>query len=319
MSEGPLLRPEEVAGVLSGMEVERVEAVSAETGRGPVPYSLREPIAIPPGTEAAAKKRIESLVSALQDSLRRELGDDLALEVDALQQLGVSAALSTVPPPAWVPSFSRADGGGIALVLAPGTGLALVERALGGPGVPSESGREPTGVELRVVARLAAAAAGPLGTACGTPLSAGDIGVGSVPAAIAAPGETVGVGLLRVRLGDAERSALLLVPASLLLPSRTAQEAAGKVRIGCLAPALERVRVEARPVLRAGRISFGDLLELAQGAVLRLDVPEGAALDLRIGGQALFRGRIVRTKDGCTFGVEWRRTRREPAARRVDS
>jgi hypothetical protein len=315
MSEGPLLRPEEVAGVLSGMGANAPEPAAAGAGPGPTPYSLREPVAIPPGAEGEAKKRMASICAALQEALRHELGEDVTLEVDGFQQQAAAAALSAIPAPAWVPSFACETGGGLALVLAPGTALALVERALGGAGGLTDAAREPTPLELRVLGKLGASAAGPLGRMFRGALAPGELGVGRVPRAVAAAGETVGVGLIRVRLGKAERSALVLVAAGLLAPP-TAEARAAAIGAGPLAPALGRVRAETRPVLRAGRVSFGELVELKQGTVLLLDAAEDSRLDLRVAGQALFRGRVARGKDGSEFRVEWRRGRHAPSARR---
>jgi len=314
MSEGPLLRPEEVAGVLSGMGATAPEPLAAGAGQGPIPYSLREPVAIPPGAEGEAKKRMASICATLQEVLRRELGEDLTIEVDGFQQQAAAAALSAIAAPAWVPSFACETGGGVALVLAPGTALALVERALGGAGALTDAAREPTPLELRVLGKLGASAAGPLGRMFRGAMAPGEIGVGRVPQAVAAAGETVGVGLIRVHLGKAERSALMLVAAGLLAPPKA--EAVAAIGAGPLARALGRVRTETRPVLKAGRVSFGELVELKQGTVLVLDVAENSRLDLRVAGQALFRGRIARGKDGSEFRVEWRRGRRAASAGR---
>jgi flagellar motor switch protein FliM len=301
MSERPVLSPEEVAGVLAGGEVAAAPA-------GPTPYSFREPIAIPKEAEPEARKRVDAAAAEIQETLRTELGAEVGIEVDAFQQQRAAAAVSAIPPPAWLLSFAKPGGGGVALVLPAATALALLERALGGAGAAAETSRGPTALESRVMARILPRMAAALGKALGVELASAGLGVGELSPQVATPGEVLGVGLLRVRQGEGERSALLLASAPLLVPPKA--RAASVRGIGPLASALGPVRLEARPVLDAGLVMVSELAELEPGTVLRFDVAEDAALDLRVRSLPIFAGRIVRDAQGGSAFAVARRFRR---------
>jgi hypothetical protein len=302
LSEGPLLRPEEVAGVLSGGPDAAPPAVPPD---GPLPYSLREPVAVPPAAEAEARRRVEILTAGLERGLRAQLGPDLSLSVDGFQQQRAGNALGALPAPAWLLCFGGA-GGGMALALAADTGLAWVERAFGGPGAQAPGGREPTPLESRVIRGVAEQVAPALSDLLGGAPIRAALSCGSLPASVAAAGETVGVGLLRVRLAEAERNALLLAPAGVLLPRRPSQ-ARPPSSVGPLAGLLGPARVPVRPVLRAGRLSLDELSRLAPGTVVRLDAEESTPFELRVAGQTVFVGAVARREGRCTFSPKLRR------------
>lgn len=302
MSDEPVLSPEEVAGVLAD-PTEGGQA-SPTPREGPLPYSLREPVAIPPSAEKHATQAMRKLVAAFAGVLPAGPETEVQLELDGLQQQRPESALSTLPSPAWVFSITRAGGGGVALALHPAVGLALVDLILGGSGELPESGREPTPLEARVLIRLVESAAEKLtdvlGALADEPVS---FSAGSLAPALAVRGETVGVGLLRIGLGEANHSSLLLASASLLLPERRVAKA--KIRPpGPLSVPLDRIELEIRPVLLAGRICLNDVLALEPGKVLCLDAPEHAGLELRVGGRKIADGRILREPDRVVFAVE---------------
>lgn len=307
MSDGPVLRPEEIAGVLSGVDAP-VGAPVPAAPPGPMPYSLREPLAIPKEAEGAARKRLEDAASAIGESLRSELGAEVVFELDAFQQQRAQAAVSAIPPPAWLLSFGLRGGGGVALVLAPSTALSLFERALGGVGASADASRCPTALEVRVMAKILPRMAASLSRAVGAELSPVGLSAGELPAQVASAGEVLGVGLLRMKLIQGERAALLLATCGLLAPA-VKREAAGARKVGPLAAPLERVRLETRPVLDAGLVMVSELAELHPGAVIRFDVAADAALELRVRERPLFSGRVVRDGKGSAFSVS-RRFRR---------
>lgn len=305
MSEGPLLRPEEVAGVLSGAPEVPGPPAAPPAAAGPLPYSLREPVAVPPAAEPEARRRIEALSARIEHGLRGQIGPEVALTVDGFQQQRTATALGALPAPAWVLEFAGA-GGGLALALAADTGLALVERVFGGSGAQAASGREPTPLEQRVMRALAEQAARELTALLGGGAARAGFCCGGVSAAVAAPGETVGVGLLRVRLAAGERNALLLAPAGVLLPRRE-PAARPPGAVGPLAALVARARVPVRPVLRAGRLSLDELARLAPGTVVRLDAAEATPFELRVAGRTAFVGAVARRDERSAFSVKLRR------------
>jgi len=302
MSEEPVLRPEEIAGVLSGTPDDPTLDAGSPADSGPQVYSLKEPVAIPASAERTARQTLERIAAALGAVLRAEADAGIELTVDGLQQQRTEAALSVLPPPAWVVSLARPGGGGLALALHPAVALALVDLALGGQGRPGESGREPTELENRVLSRLIGSAAEPIAGVLGESVRAATLDVGAVPSNVATGGETVGVGLLRFKIGEEDHASLLLVTAALLLPSRS--PSAGEPRPpGPLASRLERVALDVRPVLRAGRVGMRDLVELERGKVLRLDAAEDTLFDLRVADHNVIRGRIVRQDERSVFAI----------------
>jgi hypothetical protein len=305
MSDGPLLRPEEVAGVLSGPAGTGGVSI-ADAPPGPLPYSLREPVAVPPAAEAEARRRIEALATAAERGLRAELGPSVALTVDGFQQQRARGALGAVPAPAWLLCFAG-SGGGMAIAVGPETGLALVERALGGLGAQAAGARPPTTLEARILSRLVDKITPALSGMLGTGDVVGTQSVGEVPPQVAAPGETVGVGLLRVRVAESERNALMLVSGALLVPKQGEAAPHRALAVGPLAPLLERARVRVRPVLRAGRLSVGEMAQLTVGSIVRLDAPEKELFDLRVVGQHVFSGTIARRDGQIAFSATLRR------------
>ena len=302
MSDEPILRPEEVAGVLGG-DASQGAAPIESAADGPQPYSLREPVAIPPSAEADARQTLERIVAAFAEVFRSEAKGGIELTLDGMQQQRTSAALSVLPPPAWVVSLARSDGGGVALALNPAVGLALVDLALGGTGSSPEAVREPTPLEGRVLSRLIGAAAKRLEEIVGEPLRPRRLEVGKLPGVVAAAGETVGVGLLRLKICETDYTSLMLVTASLLLPARRKTIAQPRPP-GPMARRLRAVPVEVRPVLRAGRVGIRDLMTLGSGKVLRLDSPANARFELRVFGTTVEHGSIVREDDRSVFTVD---------------
>lgn len=302
MSEEPVLRPEEVAGVLS----KDGEPATKPSASGPQPYSLREPVAIPASAEAEATRTLARIVAAFNDVLRGESAGQVEIGLDGLQQHRAEVALSALPAPIWVCSLVRPGGGGVSLALHPVVALALVDLVLGGAGEIPEEGREATPLEARVATKIVASAAKPIAEVLGVEPKPLELRIGEVPPEVAAAGETVGVGLLRLKIGEGDHSSLLLVTASLLLPS-TRRTVADEVRApGPLAPRLDAVGLETRLVLRAGRVSAGDLVALREGQVLRLDAPEDAGFDLRVSGCTVAHGSIARRDGGTSFTVQQR-------------
>jgi flagellar motor switch protein FliM len=314
MSEEPLLRPEEISGVLSADETPDATAAGPEAAK---PYSLREPLAIPPEQEPLVVQKLERLTAVLREAFEELAGTEIDLQLDGMQQQRAAAALSVVPPPVWVLAV-RARSGGLALALHPIFALTLVDMALGGPGTPADEGREPTAVEARILGRLIASSAPRLGEVVGQTLTPVDLQVGAVSPAVAAPGETVATGLLRIRLGETDHTSLLLGGAALLAPAAAASPAGARRPPGPVAPRVERVPVETRPVLRAGRVSLADLTALEPGKLLLLDASAEAVLELRTSGSSNLWGRIVREDERPVFSVQRRRGWRKDDGERSD-
>ncbi len=297
MSPDPILRPEEVASVLSGDEGEAAEAPKPT---GPLPYSLREPVVLPPDAEGEALARLRAVAGAFRRHAAPWLGEEMTLEAEGFQQQPAGKVLATLPPPAWVLAVGG-DSGGAALVLPPAGALALVEKILGGEGRMSDAGRGPTAIESTILTRLLPPLAKAAGETFGAAFAPAGIVAGTLPAAVAAPGETVAAGLLRVRSGSGDCTGFLV--ASAALAARRPDAAEGESRPGALARNLARASFPVRAVLRAGRVTLGELSDLAPGKVLRLDAPDDALFDLRVSNRPIFRGRLDARPDGVSFTV----------------
>ncbi len=302
MSEEPVLRPEEVAGVLSG---DAGNAPQPHADGEAQPYSLREPVAIPAAAEAQARGRLEGVVAALAELLDAEAEGGIKVLLEGFQQQRAAAALSVLPGPVWVTALAAKRGGGIALALQPAVALALMDRALGGPGDPPEDGREPTSLEGRVVSRMFGAIAEKLGAIFETDLTPVELTTDRIPDRVAASGETVGVSPLRFTIGETDHASLLLASASLLVPS--GDRATPKARpVGPLARSLENVVMPVVPVIPAGRVSLTELSSLESGKVLKFDVVEDSMVELRVGETVIAGGRIRRQTGQTVFKIESR-------------
>jgi flagellar motor switch protein FliM len=309
--QGPLLRPDEVASVLSG---ERAPRPPEATG-SPV-YHLRKPVAIAAEDEPAAARRLGALAGCLAAVLGKSLGAEIALEMQGFRQELAGVALDTLPQPACLLAFLGPGGGGFGLAFDPACAIALVEVALGGSGASAEARRTPTLLESRILTSLAAEIAEPLRRASGLKLESGVFGTAGLPAGLAGRGEPLGVGLAKLRIAGRERSALLLAaPALLEAPAPQAAPHASRA-VGPLAARLARVQLAIRPVLRAGSVPLAELTTLVPGTILRLDAPEDRPLELRVAGQTVYVGQLARQPAGAVFRAVWRRGRRGPAAGR---
>jgi flagellar motor switch protein FliM len=312
MSEEPLLRPEEVASVLSAGETEDPEEAAAAARNGdPSSYSLREPVVIPPDAEPEARKKVENIASALQAAIRTTVNAELTVETEGFQQQRVASGLSTVPPPAWVLCFRVPERGRFALVMPPVLALGIVEMALGGAGGFPEEGRGPTPLEQRVLRRFQDSLMDPLRELSGLEAEAGEIAFGEVPLSFANGGQTVGIGLLRCTVGETDQPALLMVTAGMFADEDAETATRSFEKVGPLLQRLGKVALEVRPVLRCGRIRMKDLLEMKKDAVILFDTQEGTPLRLSVSGQEIFAGQIAREEGAPLFAVTGRRGRKE--------
>lgn len=309
MAKEPLLKPEEVASVLSSEDGKKCEA--AKIGEGPPLYSLRRPVAIAPEDEADARKRLERMAAALGEILHRELESEIRIEVEGFQQEQTGAAVRTLPEPAWVLSFLHGDGGGVALALDPTCALSLVELALGGAGNTSATGREPTTLESRVLTKLCGTVATTLGRTLETTFKAGTFQKKTVPESLATPGQTVGIGVVKIQVAETSHNGLLLATPGLLREAARRRSPAEGPVLGPLAERIRRAPVETRAVLKAGLVSLSDLVAFEVGSVLQLDASEKEPLVLQVNRRDLFHGQVVRREDGPVFEVSWRRGRRK--------
>ncbi|ANM30548.1 hypothetical protein ABI59_14630 [Acidobacteria bacterium Mor1] len=307
MSEEPLLQPEEVASVLGGDE-EGSPDPSLGGGEPSMAtrFSLRQPLTLTPAEEQGARQRAEKLVQSMQKALCQELDGEYEIQIEGFQQERAESALTLVPEPAWSLPMHLDSSGGMLLVLNPSLALALVEMAMGGVGNPPENGRGPTPLEVRVAERLIAGLSSRISKASDYNFSKGSVAVGKIPSAIAAPGEIVGVALLRFKLSEeAERTSVLLLTTNML---RAPKEAAGAEQaLGPMSGRVQELPVETRPVLPAGQVTLKELTSLKPGSILKLDRNADSELDLRVAGETLFRGNLTRGEKELSFTVDWRR------------
>lgn len=299
MAEQPLISAEEVASVLGTGDAQPEAGDDAALDTG---FSLRRPIGIAPGDEARARERLLEYCGWLTRAVGRELDSVIEIELKGFQQRQVRVALESMSAPLWLLTFAADGGGGLVLVLEAPCALALVELAMGGVGNFRAEPRDPTPLERRVMGGLSDALCKRLNEKARVKFQGAEFRIGAVPARLAAPGETVGAGLLSLKVAGIEHRGFLLGTASLLREAEVENPSSG--RIGPLARRLVRVPVEARPVLRAGRVSLCDLMALRPGNVLRLEPAEDALLELRVGGESPLFGRISRRGAEPVFVTE---------------
>ncbi|GEM_PF-4378052 len=303
MSKEPLLNPEEVASVLSTGD--GIDPGPTGADGGPSTYSLRDPVIIPPTELESARRKMETLTAGLQSSLAILLGSEIAVEFEGFQQQKISTALGVIPSPQWVISFRNEKAGGIALVLPSILAMVLMELTLGGVGAAREEGREPTGLERRIMTQFLHTWTPALNAETGLRMSPGQFETGGIPHSFGDPGETVGVTLIRFKVNETEQTGLILANGGFLNDGLQASKAT-RLHVGPLAPRLEKLPVRIQPLLPGGRILMRDLIAMRQGEVLKLDTSKDAELQIRIRGTRVFTGRIGRNDEGPFFGTTGR-------------
>jgi flagellar motor switch protein FliM len=305
MADEPLVSAEEVASVLSSPDDSNEGPPAAAAGETVV-YSLRRPATIAPDDEATARERLEVLAQALAAALSRELGSEIELDLQGFQQQTAGTAAEGLAEPAWTLGFLRDGAGGAALILDPTAALTLVELALGGHGTSAADGREPTPLERRVLGGLAGLILPRLNKMNGFDFTEVAFRTGGIPRSLAVPGEMVGLGLLKLKFGDSEKNGVLAVTPG-MLRSSDVDGVEEQLQPGPIAPLLEKVVVDARPVLGAGRVSLRDLESLKPDDLLRFEVDADRRIQLRVRGQGVFSGRIARDETGAAYTIDWRR------------
>jgi flagellar motor switch protein FliM len=310
MSNEPLLSSEEVASVLATDQPDGATGAGEPSEHTSTAYSLRRPVAIAPEDEPEARKRLERLAANLELALRGELQAEIILELQGFQQEQADAALATLPQPAWVLSLIKSGGGGLALALGATCGLGMVELALGGAGKTAAKGREPTPLETRVLSKLCSTLAPTVARKTGVSFGHGVFSQRRSPGELASPGQTLGIGLMKLRIAEADRSGLLLATPDLLRVPAPRKPGTQELRPGPMARRVERVPMEVRAVLGAGRVRLSDLIALGPGDVLSLDACESSTFILRINGRDMLKGNLARQDRGLAFNVKWRRGRR---------
>lgn len=309
MADEPLLTNEEVASVLEREETP-TEPEEQEDPGGTEVFSLRHPVAIARQELAEARSRCEQWVEVLTRTINDDLQCQAAISLQGFRQEQVKTAIASIPDPAWVISLVRSNGGGIALVLDGSCGLGFVEMALGGPGAAGEAGRAATPLEQRVLDQLATSLSKTLSRMATTGFDRGAFSSGLPVPELASGGQTVGVGLIGLAIGENEKNGLVLITPDLLRPAAKAKPGSTPLNLGPLVSRVRGVPMRVRPILRTGLTPIEDLVALEPGAVLQFELEASSPLTLRVNDRDVFRGKIERTDNRAKFAVEWRRGRR---------
>ena len=268
----------------------------------------------PPPLPAEALDRLTAAAGRLAETTRARLATELRRDLTA-----AVAEIETMPDDRAAALFA----GGVHLRFESGEGrriadlaldteiaLTIVEARLGGSIAEPQPRRPLTPVEMKLLARLLGACAGPAiadefvpragGAGAGTRLecSPGDGAVEKGAGFVSIP----------VQLSIEGRGGL----ATVLLPAARAAEcaapAAGRAntrRAGRKIPSatLQKLPVRIMPRIPGGPISIHDLMEIRPGMIVRLDQREDEPIEILCNGQPVMRGRLMRSGHATALEV----------------
>lgn len=245
----------------------------------------------------------------LSQSLSPYLRTPVHVELTGVDQISYGEYLRAISDPAVVSIFSLEPlHGSAAFEIHPELGFAMVDRLLGGHGVPTAKAREMSEIDQALLRRVVERALEHYAEAWAqlvhlTPslkLMVSNMTFNQ----IALRSDMVLMAALEARLGANSGSMSLCVPISLLEPilaKLNAQQwfAAGRQGQGAgldqRAHLEERIRgteLECVVELGGASVTLSDLLELQPGDLLKLDRPADADLELKVDGRTRLLGRV---------------------------
>lgn len=279
-----------------------------------VAYNFRRP-------DRVSKEQIRS-IHFLHDRFARNAGAALSaylrvaaeMSIVSVEQFTYSETLMSFADPTafYAIALPPLDGLG-ALEISPAVAFAMIDRMLGGSGQVEAINRSLTEIEQNVVDAVVKVILDNLTEAWHPilPVSFKIHARDTRPQMlqVAAPNDVVILLGFDVKVGDARGMLNVVVPAtvgsSFALGWERTRRAPNQAERQSLIDSLARVKVAVSSVLDA-QITARDLVSLTIGDVLSLGVPAGDPVQVRIGREAKFTGRIRATDRGVTVTIEER-------------
>lgn len=289
-----LLTQEEVDALLSMDESEELGSQEVVLDEGA--YDLRAPLLLAGERMVRAQEVFETLAGELARALELMILSERPSEASfaGLVQQPATTVLDTLPADALLGVLEDAAGhvqGG--LVLAPELALALVDRLLGGEGVPAAVAARPlTEVESDVLRHSLARAVRHLAEGIlpdGTTL--GDLEREPQRGALARRRGALCCAHIRVVTPLGESLCRFVATGELMSALLCAGEGPAGAPSQVILDALVGAPMRVDAVLPAGALALSDLVRLRPGHVIELDVDE-TGLGLRAGGRLVARGEL---------------------------
>jgi len=306
-SSRALLSDEEISALMEVKSKEGAGAHGSEKRHRIIPYDFRRP-------DRVSKEQVRSLY-LLYDAFARNLSSSLPTFLRAISEVTLISVeqrayvdyLSGLPDPAAIFKMEMKPLQGMAVLeISPNVAFPLVDRQLGGPGVPISEMRALTEIEqkilegfLKIVNEALRAAWQPI-----LDIDFQCVGCETAPKLlqIVPPNEVVLSIVFHIQVVDARGTLSLCIPALYLEPILQKLNESSYSRMHPDAPPeqtraiLDKLSCVPFPIaaeLRGSTASINDLLRLVPGDVLRLDHRAGDPVEVSVGNIVKFRGDLA--------------------------
>jgi flagellar motor switch protein FliM len=295
--------PEVITAEANEAPAENAGAASVSAPR----FDFRHPVFLSSAEWRKLRMEVDEFIESTGALLSTYLRLDFGLQLGKLHTLGFSDFVATLPSPTHVILFKTAPLRGICVAeMKSAIAQAIVDRLLGGPGVPSAPERSLTDMETALLDQFVQLVLEEWCKMWGKlqKLDAEILGHENNPKFLqCATGDTMMLVLtLDARLGECEGQIQLAFPYSSLEPlmNKLAQVGASSgPPPSATAPAnskwtqhLDKVSVQMLAQWPAVKMATRALVELQVGTVLDLNPDDAERLELRVGKAVKFRGRL---------------------------
>lgn len=248
----------------------------------------------------------EAFARLLSTTFSTYLRAQTQVNMTAVEQLSYDEFIHSVPNPTVLNIFSFADQDGNAILeINPGIAFTIIDRMLGGTGLPPDAPRELTEIERNLITHIASLALHDLGEAWSSLVEITpklhSISTNTLFSQVALPGDMVMVVTFEVELCSVTSMMNVCIPVSALEPimSRlSAQQWFSSVHKGnseemtrAIREQLKDAKLTCHAVLGTITIPLGELAGLAAGDVICLDTHPGDEIPLYIENDAKFLGK----------------------------
>ncbi len=303
MKDNALLTEEEMAALI---ETPDAQSANQDKRRRVVPYNFRRP-------DRLSKEQVRALY-LLHDLFSHSLSSNLPIFLRTISEVTLISVeqqayvdyLQGLPDPTAMFSLSMQPLQGVCVLeLNPSLAFPVIDRQLGGAGVPVTESRALTEIEQEILEGFLKLIIDDLREAW-KPLVEMEMEIvgretRSQMLQIVAPNEVVLTIVFQVQVGDARGMMSLCIPALTLEPIvekfnqsfYSPDREATVEQTHVLLQTLSSVSFPVAAELHGTSAAMEDLMTLATGDVLRLDHPVDRAVEISVGGQVKFFGSLT--------------------------
>jgi flagellar motor switch protein FliM len=307
-----VLSPEEIAKLVAAAKDGALPTKTVERGRRP--RRVREldftrPVKLAPDQQRRLERGHETFCRTAATRMSAEFRVPIEFEIINVAQLTWTAALSDMPQPSIFGVIAtKPHDTNILLALEQPLVFRMVERLVGGGGGDTQAARALTEIELALTRRTVGSLLEQLSTAWnelfGVSLELVELETQVANVELAPPSEPTVVLTIETR-EDGFSSTM-----SLLIPYRSIAPVAGRLSgqfdsgdapvsdsesAGLVQRAMGGVEVEVRAEVGSVEMSIGDVLDLTEGSIVKLNTPAADGVYVCAGGTKLHRAQPGRS------------------------